>query len=319
MKRIAEELVRHLRNVVVAKLVPQADLDLADAEIQEVRAQADAAGAAQLTRLFDLAQRAAMEVKTSEQPRYALEIALLKACFLAPGADVGELIARLEGLGGAAPVARQSMSPQPLSGGTPGCAGEPAAQARRASSAARPAAHSTPAAAPSAHSLASRHPRPDPSEGGEGAPASTPGTPPATTADRWRALVAEVERTSSGGALLVNSLKQAVVVALTEGELTLRLPPGLPFSTVEKRKQELVERFTQFFGRPMTLSLERGSATDAGPEAPGAAGQSQSLAEIEQAEREARATRVRAAAREHPNIQEAAKILEGEVTKIEEL
>ena len=40
MKRLAEELVRHLRNVVVAKLVPAAPLDLPDAELAEVRAQA---------------------------------------------------------------------------------------------------------------------------------------------------------------------------------------------------------------------------------------------------------------------------------------
>ncbi|HEX8909888.1 MAG TPA: DNA polymerase III subunit gamma/tau, partial [Anaeromyxobacteraceae bacterium] len=100
MKRVAEELVRHLRNTVVAKLVPQAPLDLAEAERREVLAQAEAAPAPQLTRLFDLAQAAVGEVKQSEQPRYAFEVALLKACFLAPGAEVQELIARLEGLGG---------------------------------------------------------------------------------------------------------------------------------------------------------------------------------------------------------------------------
>jgi DNA polymerase III subunit gamma/tau len=77
VKRIAEELVRHLRNVVVTKLVPATTLDLPDAELAEVRAQAAGADAAQLTRLFDLAQRAAVDVKLSEQPRYALEVRLL--------------------------------------------------------------------------------------------------------------------------------------------------------------------------------------------------------------------------------------------------
>ncbi|HYG66477.1 MAG TPA: DNA polymerase III subunit gamma/tau, partial [Anaeromyxobacteraceae bacterium] len=96
MKRVAEELVRHLRNVVVAKLVPAVTLDLPDAELAEVRAQAAGADAAQLTRLFDLAQKAVSEVKLAEQPRYALEVALLKAVFLAPGADVAELLARAE-------------------------------------------------------------------------------------------------------------------------------------------------------------------------------------------------------------------------------
>src|SRR6266508_1537372 len=47
MKRVAEELVRHLRNVVVTKLVPTSPVDLPDAELEEVRAQAAAADAAQ--------------------------------------------------------------------------------------------------------------------------------------------------------------------------------------------------------------------------------------------------------------------------------
>ena len=48
-------------------------------------------------------------------------------------------------------------------------------------------------------------------------------------------------------------------------------------------------------------------------------GEGRSIAEVEQAEREARSARVRATAWDHPNIQDAAKILEGEVTKVEEL
>ncbi|HET9554802.1 MAG TPA: DNA polymerase III subunit gamma/tau, partial [Anaeromyxobacteraceae bacterium] len=106
MKRVAEELSRHLRDVVVAKLAPEAPLDLPDAELAEVKAQAAAAAPAQLVRLFDLAQRAVLEAKQAEQPRHALEVALLEAVFLAPGAEVSELIARVEALaGGAVPPA----------------------------------------------------------------------------------------------------------------------------------------------------------------------------------------------------------------------
>src|SRR5512137_1156942 len=106
MKRVAEELARHLRNVVVARLAPGAPLDLPDAELEEVRAQAGEAEPATLTRLFDLAQRAVAETRLADQPRHALEVALLKAVFLAPGADVATLIARVEALaGGALPPA----------------------------------------------------------------------------------------------------------------------------------------------------------------------------------------------------------------------
>ena len=68
MKRVAEELVRHLRNVVVVKLVPAAPLDLTDVERREVLAQGESASAAQLTRLFDLAQRSVVEVKQAVEP-----------------------------------------------------------------------------------------------------------------------------------------------------------------------------------------------------------------------------------------------------------
>ena len=108
VRRVGEELVRHLRNVIIARLVPDAPIDLPDAELAEVRAQAAGADPAQLTRLFDLCQKALVEVKTSEQPRYVLEVALLAGVFLAPGAAIGELIARVEGLARGAPAAARS-------------------------------------------------------------------------------------------------------------------------------------------------------------------------------------------------------------------
>src|SRR5512138_1714202 len=113
MKRVAEEIVRHLRNVVVARLVPDAAIDLPDAELAEVRAQAQGADPAQLTRLFDLCQKAVADVKISEQPRYTLEVALLSGAFLAPGAGIGELLARAEALAGGAVVAPRPASPAP--------------------------------------------------------------------------------------------------------------------------------------------------------------------------------------------------------------
>ena len=92
-----------------------------------MRAQAQAAEPAQLTRLFDLAQRAVVETKLADQPRHALEVALLKAVFLAPGADVSALIARVEALaGGALPPA-----PAPGGGGSGGGRAAPPPQPRR--------------------------------------------------------------------------------------------------------------------------------------------------------------------------------------------
>ncbi len=117
-KRVAEEIVRHLRNVVVAKLVPASPIDLPDAELAEVRAQAGQADAAQLTRLFDLVQRAVVDVKLADQPRYALEVALLEGVFLAPGVQVSELIARVEALARGAPAPTPASTPTSTSTST---------------------------------------------------------------------------------------------------------------------------------------------------------------------------------------------------------
>ena len=82
-------------------------------------------------RLFDVAQRAVVEVKLSDQPRYALEVALLKGALLAPGADVAELIARVEALA--------AGEPAPSGGGPSGPAETPRGEGDRPAVKARPA------------------------------------------------------------------------------------------------------------------------------------------------------------------------------------
>jgi DNA polymerase-3 subunit gamma/tau len=198
MKRVAEEIVRHLRNVVVAKLVPASPLDLPDAELAEVRAQAEGASALQLTRLFDLVQRAVVDVKLSEQPRYALEVALLEGVFLAPGEQVAELL------------------------------------------------------------------------------------------------------------------------AVREGEIEIALPAaGLHARRVEAKRAEIEPVLASVFGRPTRLKLSVGEAAplpaaDAGAPA-------LSIAQTEAAEKRARSSRVQDAARGHPNIKDAARILDGGIKDVEEL
>jgi DNA polymerase-3 subunit gamma/tau len=302
MRRVAEELVRHLRNVVVAKLVPATPLDLPDAELAEIRAQAEGADAAQLTRLFDLVQRAVLDVKLSEQPRYALEVALLEGVFLAPGVQVAELMGRLEAMARGAPVPPST----PPRGGATGGAGRVAA------------------AAPSAPS-----PRPSPPRsGGEGgvpggsvaAPAATPSPPPAAApagspADRWRAAVEEVEKVSPRAA---PALKEATLLSISDGEIAIQLPSGIVAETIERRRAEIEAVFARTFGRPTRLVLRTGpAAAAAGPEVTAAA--APSIAETEAAERLARSARLQDAARAHPNIREAARVLEGAIRKVEEL
>jgi DNA polymerase-3 subunit gamma/tau len=328
LKRLAEEIVRHLRNVVVARLVPATPLDLPDAELAEVRAQAAAADPAQLTRLFDLAQRAVTSVKLSEQPRYALEVALLEGVFLAPGAQVSELLARVEALsrGGPPPAPRGAPAP-----GSPAGGGQSPGPAGSRGPASAPQASAPQASAPQASSSGGW--RELPRTGTPGcaggvasvAPAAVPGSAapaPAATlaeappAERWRAAVDEVEKVSP---LAAPVLKQATLLALGDGLISIQLPPGIMAATAEKRRPEIEAVFARFFGRPTRLEVTVGAAASgAGASAPPGAA-APSIAASEAAERNARAARVREAARNHPNIREAARVLDGGIDKIEEL
>jgi DNA polymerase-3 subunit gamma/tau len=341
MKRVAEELSRHLRNVVVARLAPTAPLDLPDAELAEVKAQAAQADPAQLTRLFDLAQRAVVEAKLADQPRHALEVALLKAVFLAPGAGISELIQRVEALAGGA------LPPPPTPGGGSGGSGSGSgggSGGARPGPAPRPVAPSPPPAAPSSPS-----PSPTLGMGRTIAPVGTPGCaagsgeaiaappppapggwtplpadavvppaaaladPAAPVGERWRTVVEEVEKVAP---MAAPALRQATLLWLREGEVAIQLPPGMLATGVERRRAELEGVFARCLGRPTRLELKLGEAAPAGV-VPGEAAPV-SIAAEEAAERLARSHRVREAARHHPNIQEAARILEGGL-KIEEL
>jgi hypothetical protein len=129
----------------------------------------------------------------------------------------------------------------------------------------------------------------------------------------------EIERASPA---LANALKQAVLIGVADGEITVRMAPGMPLSTVERRAAEIEGLFARHFGRPVRLVLTKGapgSAPDPSASSPSVPAPPQSLAAADQAEREARSARVKANARSHPKIQEATQILDGEVTKIEEL
>jgi DNA polymerase-3 subunit gamma/tau len=300
MRRAAEELVRFLRDATVARVAPGVPLDLPEAELRDVQALAAEADPAQLSRLFDIAQRAVLEVKLADQPRYALEVALLKGAVLAPGADVAELLARAEALAGGRPVA--PAVPRPVA--RPAVAMPVAAPAKApAAAAAVPAAVAVPvevAAAPKASPVVTK-----------GALAAGSDEP---VAAEWRAAVAAVEAESP---TLGSALKQATLVALGSPEVRIRFPAGTRFPDMVERKRAAVEKaFSTHLGRPVKLAIEVGPAAAAAPEV---AAPVASIASVERAEREARAAKVRDEARTHPNIQEAAKLLGADIEGTDEL
>jgi hypothetical protein len=110
------------------------------------------------------------------------------------------------------------------------------------------------------------------------------------------------------------ALRQAALVDLGATEVRIRYPQGSAYpQMVERRRADLEKTFARCLGQPVRLAVEAGAAAPGAPEA-GAP-----IAAVEQAEREARTLRRRDAAGANPNIREAARILDAEIGRIEEL
>jgi hypothetical protein len=123
--------------------------------------------------------------------------------------------------------------------------------------------------------------------------------------------VAAVEKDSPA---LGPVLKQAELVALGEAEVRLRFAQGSSYPQLLERRRAGVEKvLSGFLGRPVRLVVEVGPAAETGA-APGT-----SIAAAERAEKEARSSERQAAARNHPNIQEAARLLGADIDGTDEL
>jgi DNA polymerase-3 subunit gamma/tau len=105
-----------------------------------------------------------------------------------------------------------------------------------------------------------------------------------------------------------------VLLRLVEGEVAVQVPPGLPAQTAERRRAEIEGALSRFFGRPTRLTVTVGAAP-----APEAAGSPATLAQVESEERARRSARVQESARGHERIREAARILDGEITRVDEI
>jgi hypothetical protein len=115
------------------------------------------------------------------------------------------------------------------------------------------------------------------------------------------------------------ALKEAALLSLADGEISIQLPAGMFADTVERRRAEIEQVFARALGRPTRLAVRTGPAASPEAAAAPAAAPAPSIAQAEAAEKQARSARLQEAARTHPNVREAAKILEGGITNVEEL
>lgn len=99
MRQFCQELIEHFRNLLVIRSVknPGEILDLAEAELEELRRQGGGFSAQEIQRRLTLLLKAETEMAYATFPRLILEIALLKAATLVPVIPIQELLEKVKG------------------------------------------------------------------------------------------------------------------------------------------------------------------------------------------------------------------------------
>ncbi len=98
MRQFCQDLIEHFRYLLVIRSVkkPEEILDLADAELEELRQQAAGFSAQDIQRRLTLLIKADGEMAFASFQRLILEMALLKAAILVPVIPINELIEKIK-------------------------------------------------------------------------------------------------------------------------------------------------------------------------------------------------------------------------------
>ena len=282
LRQFCSQLVEHIRNMLVAKIVADADdlIELAPEEQAETRADAERLTVEYVQELLRIFMQAEEGLRTSQHPWFAVELAIVRA-------------SRLDSGKSATPAARPE---------TP--TASPPDTAPRSG---RPVPPAPPARAPMVASLAGRTmPAESPRPIIKTAVSSLASDSDTVTLD-WEAVVVRVcaERPNVGA-----FLEDAALVDMRDGVVTIGFPPsaGVSLKRVQQEdyKRAIVEACTAVSGRKFRLqvvALEVGSATP-------------TVAQLRR-EREAAADRhLREEALANPIVKEALSVFGGEVKEV---
>ena len=280
MRQFCQELIDLFRNLLVIRSVakPEEILDLAEAELEELRRQAACFSAQDIQRRLTLLVRADAEMAHATFPRLILEMALLKAATLEPVVPIQELLEKIKTLEAGA-VHTPSL---------PWDAGRVASAVEERHEAAHRGAHHLKATVAQA-----------------AAPVQPGGAP-----GGWERFVAFVlEKDPALGSVLEHGspLKQE------QGTMEIGFPAGSYYLTCAQDSDSLAEIqvLAREFAGQDTLVRVKAIAAEAG-DAP------QSLVEKKKTEHEYRLEELRREVAEHPVINEALRVFGGTITDVKE-
>ena len=305
VRRTFQEILGVLRDLVVVRTVGSADrlVEAPGTEMETLRAIVGETPAETLHGLFDLFLRGEEEAEHASLPFTVLEMCVLKAAHLRPLLPVGDLLARLEGLAGGARVsgaterptgagARQAEVREPVRG-TPA-----PRRAERLEEEPPPIGDADVAAQEAVAEAAAEGLLPE--EAGAGGAAAP-----------WARYLAFVQEPSP---MLASVLEHGRLAGMTDEELRVSFAIPVYADIFRDKNAEASRLASECFGRPMRVVLmaETG-AEDAGADAarsprpetaPGGSDRDRAL---------------RKEALEHGSVNEAVRILGGEIKEIKTL
>ncbi len=344
LAHVARDVLRHLRNLVVAKVCGEGGkelLDLADEESADVHALAKGTDTDDLLRLYQGFSRGFDEIVKSGQPRTALEMALVRLTRRPPLLPLDELLARLGDLEkrlstGAPPPAPRGGGPGPGAGGGGGGGRASSASASISPASSSSAASSSSFSAPGPTPMGGRTTHGSLALAGEPAemspapdtlplrrPSAPPPPPPPAPAparaqpapklppvppdlEAWRAIL---ERVRAARPALASVLEHAAPVEVRAERVLLGYAPGdfLGAQASEEESALLLQREVRaHFGAATKVELDLSMRT------PVVA----SVATIDDARRKEALAKARAEVENHPLVQHAIAIFGAELREV---
>ncbi len=293
MKRLAEEVAAHARNLVLASL-PGVKQDLPDHEVRALAQEAAGRDAAQLSRVFELLQIGEDEVAKAASPRHALEVALLRAVYLAPAGSLPELIAKVDALANGTPQApAKQAAPEPRKP-------PPGLGARVLGSDAAPL-RATPSPVREAET------EPEAERETESDADVQPARGPLDLQSRWRLLIESVRAARKAG--VAAALEHSVPLKIDRSGVQIAFRKGAGQAAIVQEARSGVEAaFEKALGFAAPLQLVE-------QEAPADASVAQQKQKLRAAASESRI----AVAREHPAVRAAVELLGGEIEDVRDL
>jgi DNA polymerase-3 subunit gamma/tau len=280
-KRLAENLVGLLRDLVVLRIAPDVPrlVEGSAEEVAELRALASRCDVARLRRMFRALVKEQEDLAWAPQPFAVLEMAVVRLATLPAGDEVAALLSRLEALEARLRGAGPPGSPSTPSGRAPEPSGRAPERPRAASGGQPPPAAETVAhlPGPAADSL-----------------------PPAVVFDRLRAFAGKQDPG------LFAALDGGRLVRIEASRLCISVPAGFAARRLEQKREPLERCCEGFFGRPVAIELEIVGEAPAAPH----------LARGSDAEA---LRRLRQQALSHPAVNAALELLEAEIVEIHPL